>query len=547
MSVFDLSSALVDAVAAASPVRATFWGVPGHDHRWDDLSPEGDAARAALFADFAARADALPAPTSDRERLATLVLRDFLRLEQDALAHHDSAVDLNILASPPQLMPMALDTMDTASAEGKAAAVARLHGLGAALAGYQRTLQAGLDRGQQVARRQVEAVVNQCEVQAGPESGLRALAERLGAPAAGDAAASAYASLGAWLTASYLPRSTPVDAFGPERYARAARRFVGAELDLAETYAWGWREVSTIFRHMQADAARIAQDLSVSEVLERLRTDPAFASEDPVSFLATMRAHQDIALALVADEFDIPEPLRTLTVQAAPPGGAPGAYYMPPSEDLTRPGAVWYSGLPSEGPVALFDQISTAYHEGFPGHHLQCGLQVALAEDLSRLHRVAYGYSGFAEGWALYAEQRMDELGAYTEPSWRLGMWSNQMARACRVVVDIGLHLELPIPADVQELLPGDTTLPPGGAWTFERAVHLMENYGGLTHARSESEVTRYLGWPGQAISYKVGQRAMLQLREDFRARHGDDLRTFHARVLATGNVALDALPGLVL
>ena len=109
--VFSLSAELVDAFATASPIRATFWGVAGHDDRWDDLSPDGDAARAAVLADFAARAAALPPATDARERLARQVLDDFLALEQDALDAFDPAVDLNNLASPPQLLTMALETL----------------------------------------------------------------------------------------------------------------------------------------------------------------------------------------------------------------------------------------------------------------------------------------------------------------------------------------------------------------------------------------------------------------------------------------------------
>ncbi len=531
--VFRLSSDLVDALAEASPIRATFMGVPGHDDRWDDLSPEGDAARAALFARFSAAADALPAAQTDDERLATLVLRDFLALEQDALAHHDPAVDLNILASPPQLLTMALDSMDQSTASGAAAAERRRATAAEALQGYQRTLLAGLARGQRVARRQVETVVGQAEAVA----------------AEGGALGAAYADFGAWLRDHYLPHASEQDGFGEARYRRAARRFLGCDLDLHETYAWGWRRVAEL-RELQRRAAEdVAPGVGVDGVLDLLQRDARFCAPDADAFLAEMRRLQDVALAALdgsaggVAEFDVPEALRRLDVRRAPAGGPPGAYYMPPSEDLGRPGAIIYGG-PLEGPVPLFDQVSTAFHEGFPGHHLQCGLQVAMRERLSRLHRVAYGYSGFAEGWALYAEQRMDELGLYETAAARFGMWSNQMARACRVVVDIGMHLGLDIP--------NDAPFEPGAAWSFERAVALMRSYAGMSEARATSEVTRYLGWPGQAISYAVGHRAIVELRQrwrDARLARGEaeDLRTFHSRVLATGNVALDALPGLVL
>ncbi|MCB9739467.1 MAG: DUF885 domain-containing protein [Deltaproteobacteria bacterium] len=536
--VFALSSELVDAFAAASPIRATFWGVAGHDDRWDDLSPLGDAERAAILREFADRAAALPPVESHDERLAHEVLLDFLALEQDALDHDDPAVDLNNLASPPQLLTMALDTQDTASDAGAAAAAARRAALPAALRGYQQNLLAGAERGQQVAARQVRRVIAQCEAMQ-PAAGGEVAAE----------VAAAYAAFGRWLAQTFLPRTTEVDGVGEARYRRAVRRFLGTDLDLRETYAWGWERVAALRAEQEREAARLVPSGDVEEALRLVQHDPAYASPDRAAFLAEMQRVQAQALAAIDGstggtiEFEVPEALRTLEIRLAPPGSPPGAYYMPPSEDLSRPGAIVY-GEPEERAVPLFDQISTAFHEGFPGHHLQVGLQVAMADRLSRLHRVAYGYSGFAEGWALYAEQRMDELGHYQSAAARLGYLCNQMARACRVVVDIGLHLGLQIPRDAP--------LHAGQPWNFDRAVELMVRFAGMEAEHADSEVTRYLGWPGQAISYAVGQREILRLREQWRAQRraagkDEDLAGFHRRVLACGNVALDTLPRWVL
>jgi uncharacterized protein (DUF885 family) len=290
---------------------------------------------------------------------------------------------------------------------------------------------------------------------------------------------------------------------------------------------------------MLALAETIAPGRSLSEVLALLRDDPARCAPDRATFLATMRTLQERALAdLDGTHFDVPPQIRRVDVREAPPGGNLGAYYVPPSEDFSRPGTVWYS-LDGDGPFALYDEVSTAYHEGFPGHHLQCGIQVSLTEHLCRVHRVAYGYSGFAEGWALYAEQLMRELGYYEKPEHELGMLANQMMRACRVVIDIGSHVGLDIP--------GDAPFHPGARWTYELGVEMMESYGGMPRAHAESELTRYLGWPAQAISYKVGQRAMLSLREEFLREGRGSLKEFHVRVLACGNVGLELLRAQVL
>jgi uncharacterized protein (DUF885 family) len=214
---------------------------------------------------------------------------------------------------------------------------------------------------------------------------------------------------------------------------------------------------------------------------------------------------------------------------------------MAPTEDFARPGGIWYSLPPEDGPVPLYQEVSTAYHEGFPGHHMQIALTMTLAERLSRFQRTLVWYSGYGEGWGLYTERLMDELGYYEKPDYVFGMLASHVFRACRVVVDIGLHLRLDIPAGAP--------LHPGQPWSFERAVDYLRDIGMQTQAYAESEVLRYLGWPGQAISYKVGEREILALRDEARRRQGGDfdLKSFHSAVLGTGEVRFDTLRDLVL
>ncbi len=548
---FALSHALVDELAALRPMQATFMGIPGHDHRWDDLSPDGAAHAAATLRSWRDRFAALP-PQPDRwSRLAVHVALDWLDQDLAAFDHGDHRVDLNHLASPFQSVRMVFDSMDTTSAAGWSAIAARLEGVATVLDGYRRSLAEGLDHGQLVAVRQVRAAIEQGRSNEGEQSSFRALASRFAAAGIEDAAlgarvtaaatqaCAAYGSMSDWLEGTYLPRAKSDDGVGRPRYLREMRRFLGSTPDPEETYAWGWTEVRRLHEEMTALASAIAPGSSLTDTMAMLRSDPARGAPDRASFLAAMNDRQSRALAeLDGKHFDVPDSIRRVDVKAAPDGGPPGAYYLPPSEDFSRPGTVWYS-LTGDGPFALWDEVSTAYHEGFPGHHLQCGIQVSLTENLSRLHRVAYGYSGYAEGWALYVEQLMRELGYYEKPEYELGMLANQMMRACRVVIDIGSHLGLTIP--------DDALLHAGQPWTFDRAVEMMETLGGMNAETARSEVTRYLGWPAQAISYKVGQRAMLALRDDWVRAELGPLKEFHRRVLACGNVSLDLLRELVL
>ncbi len=548
---FTLSDALIDDYASLRPIAATFMGVTGHDHRWDDLSPEGVARVAARLTSWRERLRALPAQSDRWSKLAVYVMLDWIEQELNAIAHGDHLVDLNNIASSFQSMRMVFDSVDTSTAAAWQGLITRLETLGDACAGYQRTLEEGRRQGRAVAQRQVRAAIEQGRVHAGEGSFFRRLPEAFAKSGVADEAlrarldaaipraCAAYGALTDYLEQTYLPSARSEDGVGRERYLRDARRFLGVELNPEETYAWGWTEVNRIRAQMQRLADVIKPGGSIPEVLTLLNNDPSRAAPDRATFLALMRERQERALAaLDGTHFDVPAPIRRIEVRETPPGGNIGAYYVPPSEDFSRPGTVWYS-LHGDGPFPLFDEVSTAYHEGFPGHHLQCGTQVSLTKNLCRVHRMAYMYSGYAEGWALYTEELMHELGYYEKPEYEFGMLANQMMRACRVVFDIGAHLGFPIPKD--------SFFHPGEPWTFDLGVEMMHTVGGMSVPHARSEVTRYLGWPGQAISYKVGQRVMLDLRDEYLRAHPGDLKGFHARVLNTGNVGLGLLRGLVL
>jgi uncharacterized protein (DUF885 family) len=180
--------------------------------------------------------------------------------------------------------------------------------------------------------------------------------------------------------------------------------------------------------------------------------------------------------------------------------------------------------------------VSTCYHEGVPGHHLQVAQVLYLAEELTRFQRALAWNSGHGEGWALYAERLMGELGYLDDPAFELGMLSAQAMRAVRVVIDIGLHLELAIPAD-ERFHPGET-------WAPDLALEFAIERSKTPAEFMTSEIDRYLGWPGQAISYKVGERIWLECREDVRRRKGAafDLKEFHQHALDLGNMGLAQL-----
>jgi uncharacterized protein (DUF885 family) len=213
-----------------------------------------------------------------------------------------------------------------------------------------------------------------------------------------------------------------------------------------------------------------------------------------------------------------------------------GIYYTGPSEDFSRPGRMWWAVPAGVETFATWQEVTTVYHEGVPGHHLQIGQTAARAGLLNRWQRLLAWCSGHGEGWALYAERLMDELGYLDDPGDKLGMLDSQAFRALRVVVDIGMHLELKIPAG------NPFGFHPGQRWTPELGWEFLRAHCSVPDESLRYELNRYLGWPGQAPSYKVGERIWLQARADAQARKGADfdLKAFHRTALDLGCIGLD-------
>jgi len=551
---FALADALLRDIASLRPSSATFWGIGGHDHAWDDFSPQGASAVIATLAHHKRQIDTASC-THPRDHVAASFARDFLDVELERLREGDHLADLNHIASPFQNIRMVFDVMNTSTREGWQNITERLATIDRALGSYREALEEGRRNGNTASRRQVDAVIEQGRVYAGETSSFRAfpatfasgsvfdpsLAVRLDKAAAH--AQRAYAELTDYLEHTYRPSAMATDGFGEERYARKARSFLGMTIDLRDTFEWGWHEIRQISERMQIVAAQIKSGASLDEVVTLLESDPSRCAHGPDELIRFVAERQARAVTeLDGVHFDIPHPVRSVETKLAPAGGPLGAYYFPPSDDFSRPGTIWYSPG-NEQLIPLYREVSTAYHEGFPGHHLQLGVQVSLRDDLSRLHRVMISdfQTGYAEGWALYAERLMDELGYLERPEYVLGMLACQMMRACRVVLDIGAHLGLRAPSDA--------AFRPGDLIDFDYGIDMLTRVARMPPSHAASEMTRYLGWPGQAIAYKVGERIILGVRDEVRHRQGNsfDMKRFHASLLSTGAIGLGALRKVLL
>jgi uncharacterized protein (DUF885 family) len=553
--VFDLADHYVERFAALDPLAATGEGITGHDHEMTDYSPDGAAERAELDRATLRALDTVDVQ-SDADRLAAEVMRERLELALVEYEAGERLRDLRVLGSPVQTVRMAFDLMSRDTADDWSVVAERMALVPQGLASIEAGLAEGAREGVVAARRQAVACTQQADIWggvAGNGSGdgppfFLALVDEYDASGLGDSAfrdrlhtlatraTEAYAALGRFLVEEYAPHADEHDPVGRERYSLYARDFNGIELDLDETYAWGWEELHRIEHGMAQVAERILPGAGVDAVIEHLEADPTRTVEGVDAF---QRWNQELLDTTVAElngtHFDIPEPVQRVEAMIAPPGGAAAMYYTGPAEDFSRPGRTWYPTL-GKTRFPLWGEVSICYHEGVPGHHLQIGQVRYLADSLSRFQRTLAGTSGHAEGWALYAERLMGELGYLDDPAYELGMLRAQAMRAVRVVVDIGMHLELAIP-DHERYHPGET-------WTPELALPFVIERSKFPADFMASEVDRYLGLPGQAISYKVGERVWLGARDAASDRGGAsfDLKEFHRAALDLGPMGLAQL-----
>ncbi len=551
-AVADVAERYVERHARLDPVAATMEGIADHDTEMTDYSPDASEERAELDRATLRSLGALT-PSSDRERVAAEMMRDRLAISVALYELGEHLRDLNVLGSPVQGIRQVFDQMPTETEHDWETVAARVGLVPEGLSSLQAAYDEGVAQGLVAARRQVVGCVQQAEVWAGTggtdarpffhtlvdrfdASGIRAPGLRATLEERCNRATAAYAAFARYLVEEYGQHASEHDPVGAERYAVWARVFNGTELDLEETYAWGWDELHRIERPLGSVGERIMPGEPLEFVIELLETDPARSIEGEDNLRAWLQDFMDRTIAeLDGVHFDIPEPVKRVEAMIAEPGGAAAMYYTGPSEDFSRPGRTWYPTL-GRTRFPLWGEVSIAYHEGVPGHHLQVAQVRYLARELNRYQRTLGWVSGHGEGWALYAERLMGELGYLDNPDYELGMLRAQAMRAVRVVVDIGMHLELAIPAHER--------YHPGERWTPELALPFVIERSMFPEDFMRSEVDRYLGLPGQAISYKVGERVWLESRDDARRRHGDtfDLKAWHKFGLDLGSMGLDQL-----
>jgi len=538
-----LANEVIALAVSRYPSYATYLGRPGGERDMDDHSPDALKQDRDDAASAKAKLENL-APLDDVDEVTKDALLQSLNKE---IRTYESGLyfrNMNNIASPAQDVRSIFDISPTATEQDWDNLASRMNKVGKSLEGYAETLRVGIANNDAPARRQVEEVLNQVKQitaetgffkefakNAKAQSGELSPSLKAELAKAAEAATEGYAKFGEFLAQELLPKASSKDAIGKERYKLLSERFLGAVIDPDETYEWGKEELARIVKEQTEVANQIKPGATVAEAVEILDKDPSKKLHGTDALQAWMQKLSDQAIEkLSGTHFDIAEPLKKLECMIAPTKHG-GIYYTGPTDDFSRPGRMWWSVPEGVNEFNTWRETTTVYHEGVPGHHLQIGQSVYVKDTLNDWRRLASFTSGHGEGWALYAERLMDELGFLSDPADKLGMLDGQRMRAARVVLDIGVHTE-------KQKLDGS------GVWDFDYALNFMRGNVNMSPEFVRFEVTRYFGWPGQAPAYKVGQRIWEQIRDDYKARKGAsfDIKEFHRTALNLGGLGLDTL-----
>jgi uncharacterized protein (DUF885 family) len=500
-----------------------------------DFQRRDDARRRALAALSGATV------TDEKERVLKAVMEERLRSE---LALDESGFTralLAPLATPVHQVREVFDNLPHETTADWQRVAEHLALVPAALQAYAETLRESAARGHVVAARQVTVMADQCErwvdsarddfyrrlvAQAPNAASLAALAE---------GASSATQQFAGFLRGELLTHAPLTDAVGRDRYEVTSRAFLGDDVDLDDTYAFGWDELARLTQEMQAVARELGAG-SIEEAAARLDDDPAVRLSSPPQLLEWLQGRVDeVVEAIDGRHVDLPAIARSPECRISPTTSGV-MYYSPPDAGFTRPGRIWWAP-PADGTSYTWREVTTVHHEGVPGHHLQ--ISVSMAEPGIHPWQRSMGHvHGYVEGWAHYAERLCDELGLLRTPGERLGMLYGQRWRAARIVIDMGLHLGLPIPAGNGFT---DET-----RWTPELGVDVLRRAAGADATTARFEVDRYLGWPAQALAFRVGARLWREVRREAERSPDFDLKEFHMRALRLGPMGLAPLRSLL-
>ena len=538
-AVNDLADRFWEGVLERDPLWATILGDERFNHRWPDLGPDGRAAEEAAFRATLAEAEAIPADRLDPEQVITrdlLILVSANHLEALAQKQYQLAVDH---MSGPQVWPAEIAQYQPADTEERVERLlTRYQAYPEMVEQYIGTLGEGVADGRTAATVPVRRAIEQIDRLLAmapadhPAASMVKASEDDRARIVAVVERDVYAGLRRlrdYLAQEYEPHARPEPGLsttpgGEDAYRLAIRMQTTVDTTAEEVHAFGLADLETI----EAEKDEIARRLGHADrhaLRDALMSDPANHTSDPDALVRLAQEQTDRAYAAAPTYFGrLPsancyvKPVEPYREVESPP-----AFYMPPSIDGSRQGQYYINTYQPEA-RQLHKIAAITFHEATPGHHFQIGIEMELkGMPAFRILGARMAGVAYSEGWGLYCERLADEMGLYASDQERLGMLDAQSFRAARLVVDSGLHAM---------------------GWTREQAIEFMHERGSLPMVDAEIEVDRYTVWPGQALSYKLGQREIERARAEVSEQMGDrfDLRAFHDEVLGHGTLPLATL-----
>lgn len=533
--------ALADEYLAATmeryPEMGTYYSIEGARHdRLTDNSLDALEDWQAREDDWLARLNAIDAPAEigSRDWVTYGIMHEQLDAGVQARVCRSELWDASTTTAWYTGLPFLFEIQPVDTPEQRQQALARLGQVAQYVDNEVANLRLGLERGYSAPRVTVEAVPEQARALISDDSIFKNPASRTDDEEFAAAVEKIYAGeivpainrFADFIENSYIANAREDIALsanrdGTECYPALIRRFATVRPSAAEVHALGLEQIESIRAEMRMTIDEHFDGEAIESFLRRVNEDAAFTFETEDAVLQYSVDALDRAKEAMSRAFGR-LPKANVLVKPYPDFAESGVgEYHSSSEDGTRPG-IFYIAVTDPTHRSRTTQKSTLYHETYPGHHLQGAISLELGD---RVHPIAryFGNSGFSEGWALYSERLADELGLYDDPVDYIGLYSDQGARAARLVIDTGLHTK---------------------GWTRQQAVDYMLSNTSWAAVDIENDINRYISWPGQANAYMLGMLEIRRLRTLAEHELGDafDMKAFHDRVVGFGGITLPML-----
>ena len=532
------------------PTDATLHGDHRYDDRIEDVSVAAEARQRARWLELRAAVDAIdPAALDAAGRVTQQLLTAELTRATEAIDVRETELRFDQNTGFHAELFVVAPQIAAPTPESARALLERHRQIPILLDQAVDRLQAGLAAGRTPARINIERSLNQLDkylgsplegdpftTLAGPPGwdGEAAWRAEL-ADVAGDVIRPAFRRYREFFATELLPIGRPHGQAGlcwltdgEALYQHFVRQHSTIDDLTAEgIHRIGLDEIDRLAGEYTEVGGRLFGTTDLGEIFGRLRSDPALRYTSGDEIMADARRYLAAATAVMGEWFGrLPvTPCEITPIPAAVAEDMPMAYYFPPADDGSRPG-MYFVNTADPGHKNRFETAAVAYHEAIPGHHLQLAIATEL-DGVPAFQRLSHGNTAYVEGWGLYAERLAEEMGLYSDDLERIGMLAADSWRSCRLVVDTGLHAL---------------------GWGRQRAIDFMAANAPVATGEIEVEIDRYIGMPGQALAYKIGQREIFRVRREARDRLGDrfDIRAFHDVVLGSSSVSLPVLRNLV-